>query len=99
MNETPSGSSPRTLRRRLAIVNQRGLHARAAARFVKLADRFDADIRVVAGPLEAEGCSIMDLMALGAGVGSEIEVSATGTEADAALAALAALVSAGFDED
>jgi phosphocarrier protein HPr len=86
--------------RRLAtICNQRGLHARAAARFVKTAGQFDAEVRVRKNGAEVSGRSIMGLMMLAAAPGSVIELTATGHEADAAVAALARLVECKFDED
>ncbi len=84
--------------RRLAIRNERGLHARAAARFVKLLDRYDVEMTVRKGDTEVSGRSIMGLMMLAAGPGSQIEVSASGADAAAALDAIADLVFRGFDE-
>jgi len=84
--------------RRLTIVNRKGLHARAAAAFVKLASGFDADIEVSRSGTTVPGTSIMGLMMLAAGPGEEILVTATGRDAIAALDALAALVEAGFGE-
>ena len=92
----PAAAAPR---RRLAIVNKRGLHARAAARFVALAEGFDAEITVSAGGTTVSGRSIMGLMMLAAGPGTEIEIAATGPRAEAAVARLSAFVEAGFDED
>lgn len=83
----------------LTIVNQRGLHARAAAKFVKLADQFRADITVIKGDTSVSGRSIMGLMMLAAAPGTEIEVRAKGADAAAALAAIADLVERKFDED
>jgi phosphocarrier protein len=83
----------------LLIVNKRGLHARAAARFVQTADRFDATITVSKDQTTVGGTSIMGLMMLAAGPGSEISVTAEGPEAEAALAALAELVATRFGED
>ena len=82
----------------VTIVNERGLHARAAAKFVKLLEGFDATITVERGGVSVDGRSIMGLMMFGAGPGSEIQLSATGTEADAAMAALTDLIARGFDE-
>ncbi|MDH3737665.1 MAG: HPr family phosphocarrier protein [Alphaproteobacteria bacterium] len=87
-----------TSRQRVKIVNERGLHARAAARFVKLAEQFDADIHVAKDEFDVPGTSIMGLLMLGAARGSEIEIRASGREAADAIAALAILVDAGFDE-
>lgn len=93
--------SPRaaTLHRTVTIVNRRGLHARAAARFVKVAARFDARITVAKNGTEVSGLSIMGLMMLAAGPGAEIEIRASGTDAEAALEALEALIASKFDEE
>ncbi len=88
-----------TLRRDVQIVNNRGLHARPAARFVRVAEQFSADVSVGKGDLTVSGTSIMGLMLLGAAKGSWIVLTASGAEAEAALGALAALVEAGFHED
>lgn len=85
--------------RQITIVNRRGLHARAAARFVKLAGEFDAEITVAKDGAEVSGLSIMGLMMLAAAPGTSIEVRATGGQAKEAIAAIAALVACGFDED
>jgi phosphocarrier protein len=86
--------------RTLAIVNELGLHARAAAKFVKLATTFNATIKVSkAGQTEVvSGNSILGLMMLGAGPGDKIEIVTEGTDAEPALKALDELVSAGFHE-
>ncbi|MBM3559425.1 MAG: HPr family phosphocarrier protein [Alphaproteobacteria bacterium] len=84
--------------RRLTIVNRKGLHARAAAAFVKLAGGFDAEIEVSRSGTTVPGTSIMGLMMLAAGPGEEIVVAATGAEAAAALEALSGLVASGFGE-
>ena len=94
-----SGSVVKGSERRATIVNQRGLHARAAARFVREAERFDAVIEVSNGDTTVTGTSIMGLMMLAAGIGTEIRFSARGAEAEQALDALVQLVSDGFDED
>ena len=86
------------LRRRVTIVNERGLHARAAARLANLAERFDAEITVSRHGQTVSALSIMGLMMLGAGPGAEIEIVATGNEAVAAVAALCGLVARGFEE-
>ena len=83
----------------MTIVNQRGLHARAAAKFAKLAEQFDADINVEASGLKVSALSIMGLMLLAAGPGTEISISSDGREAEAGLAALIALVESRFDEE
>jgi phosphocarrier protein HPr len=89
----------RQVSRVLSIINMKGLHARASAKFVQCAAKFDAQVMVAKDGSAVSGTSIMGLMMLGAGIGSEIAVSATGREADAALEALAALVASKFGED
>ncbi len=88
-----------TRRRIVDIVNERGLHARASAKFVKLAGSFDAEIQVAREGQSVDARSIMGLMMLAAGIGSSVEISADGPEAEAALEALCALVANRFDED
>ncbi|WP_420403297.1 HPr family phosphocarrier protein [Nisaea sp.] len=85
--------------RDLTIVNQRGLHARAAAKFVKLAEKFEAEISVTKGDMTVSGRSIMGLMMLAAAPGCTIRVAAEGGDADSALEAIAKLVDDKFDED
>ncbi len=97
MDASAEGVAP--LRRVVTICNRRGLHARAAARFVKLADQFDADITVAKNGTAVSGRSIMGLMMLAAGPGTTVELRGTGPDAERALAALADLVSCGFDEE
>lgn len=82
----------------LLITNKRGLHARAAARFVKCAERFDAEITVSKDQTTVGATSIMGLMMLAAAPGSSIRVCARGPDAEAALAALAELVAERFGE-
>jgi phosphocarrier protein HPr len=89
----------RQVSRVLSITNMKGLHARASAKFVQCAAKFDAQVTVAKDGSAVSGTSIMGLMMLGAGIGSEIAVSATGREAGAALEALAALVASKFGED
>jgi len=101
MDEAPSapeGSGAPAIRCKAVICNQRGLHARAAARFVKLAFEFDAEVTVAKNGSSVSGRSIMGLMMLAAGPGTELDICATGPDAARAVAALAALVSDGFDE-
>ena len=86
------------LRRRIIIRNSRGLHARAAAKLVAIAERHAACLHVLRDGQAVPACSIMGLMMLGAGMGSEIELRADGWDAKEALDALSALVEAGFDE-
>jgi phosphocarrier protein len=83
----------------LEIVNKKGLHARASAKFVQTAERFDATVRVTRGSETVGGTSIMGLMMLAAAAGTSIKVEATGTEAGAAVDALARLVASGFGEE
>lgn len=81
------------------ILNQRGLHARAAAKFVKVAAAYDARITVVVNGTEVSGSSILGLMMLAAAPGCEVEVRARGPAAKAAVEALVHLVQKKFDED
>ena len=85
--------------RSATIANRRGLHARAAAKFVKLAGQFDAQVVVSKRGTEVSGLSIMGLMMLAAGPGCTIELRGRGAEANAALQALVSLIEAKFDED
>ena len=98
MNETPSPRAETAARARVTIVNQRGLHARAAAKFVDLARRFDAEIVVAKDGTEVSGLSIMGLMMFVAAPGTVIEIRGHGAEAAAAVEALTSLVEAGFHE-
>ncbi len=93
----PDGDAP--LVRALRIVNRRGLHARATAKFVQCVEGFDADVTVSRNGDTVGGTSIMGILTLGAGIGSTITVTARGREAAAALDAIAALVAAKFGED
>jgi phosphocarrier protein len=99
MNEAGDAPGGAGARRVVTICNKRGLHARAAARFVKLAEQFDAEVTVTKNGTTASGLSIMGLMMLAAGPGTSIELSASGREAALAVDALVKLVSGGFDED
>jgi phosphocarrier protein HPr len=85
----------------LKIVNEKGLHARASAKFVAVVEKFKdtAAIKVSRGEENVSGDSIMGLMMLGAGIGSSITVSATGAQAKQAVDALDALVSSRFGEE
>ena len=83
----------------LTIVNKKGLHARASAKFCQTVERFDAAIRVTRGNETVGGTSIMGLMMLGAATGTTITVEATGQEATAAIEAIDKLVSSGFGEE
>ncbi|MGA2041759.1 MAG: HPr family phosphocarrier protein [Roseiarcus sp.] len=85
--------------RDMQIVNRKGLHARATAKFVQCVDRFDAEIRVTRCGETVGGDSIMGILTLGAGMGATITVSAMGEEAEAALEAIAELVASRFGEE
>jgi phosphocarrier protein len=81
------------------ITNKRGLHARAAARFVQTVERFDATVMVSKDGQSVGGDSIMGLMMLGAAMGTSIRVTASGREAAGVLKAVADLVASGFGEE
>ena len=81
------------------VINERGLHARASAKFVKTAAAFDAEVRVSREGTSVDAQSIMGLMMLAAGPGSTLEISAAGPDAETALEALCRLVEERFDED
>ncbi|PZT96915.1 MAG: HPr family phosphocarrier protein [Brevundimonas sp.] len=83
----------------LNICNARGLHARASAKFVKLASSFESEIHVTRDGVTVDARSIMGLLMLGAGIGCSIDVSAEGPDAEDAMEALKDLVARKFDED
>jgi phosphocarrier protein HPr len=85
--------------RELLIINKRGLHARASAKFVQLVEKFEAEVWVTRGGETVGGTSIMGLMMLSAAPGTTILVSAKGPQAQAALDAIAALVADKFNEE
>jgi phosphocarrier protein len=85
--------------RRVEIVNKRGLHARASAKFVKLAATFDAEVKVSKDGQTVDARSIMGLMMLAASPGCCIDIEAEGEQATEAVEALVELVAARFDED
>lgn len=85
--------------RRAVIRNARGLHARAAAKFVEMAQGFDAEIHVSRDGETVNADSIMELLMLGAGKGSEIGIETEGPDAEAAAESLTSLVEAGFHEE
>jgi phosphocarrier protein len=87
------------LKRIAEIRNSKGLHARAAAKFCKTAGQFNASIRVKRGDNEVSGGSIMGLMMLAASIGTTIEITTGGTDAEAAMDALCTLVANKFDEE
>jgi phosphocarrier protein len=91
----PSGA----VSRELPIVNKRGLHARASAKFVQMVERFNAEVWVTKGNETVGGTSIMGLMMLSARPGTSITVSAIGPEAQAALDAITELVASKFNEE
>jgi phosphocarrier protein len=82
----------------IGIVNRRGLHARAAAKLVTLAERFSATVEIAKDGQSVSARSIMGLMMLGAGPGSTVMLTADGFDAKEALDAIAALIEAGFHE-
>jgi phosphocarrier protein len=85
--------------RDMRIVNRKGLHARATAKFVQCVERFDAQVKVTRCGETVGGDSIMGILMLGAGLGSTITVTAQGAQAVEALDAIAALVASRFNED
>ena len=91
--------SEAAIRRSVEIVNERGLHARASAKFVKAASQFDAHVTVTRDGQTVDAQSIMGLMMLGAGPGCVVEIEASGPQAQAALETLAQLVEHRFDEE
>jgi len=99
VTDAAANAAPGPLKRKLAIGNKRGLHARAAAKFVRTAGQFDAAIRVSFKGQDVSGLSIMGLMMLAAGIGSTIELSCSGRQAFEAMTALSALVEGKFGED
>jgi len=94
----PPPSSPTLVTRTVTITNMRGLHARAAAKFVTMAERYGASVDVLRDGQTVSARSIMGLMMLGAGKGSQLELQADGWDAKEAVDALASLVEAGFNE-
>jgi phosphocarrier protein len=87
------------LSRHVTIVNRRGLHARASARFVKCAVGFDAAVQVIKDGQSVDATSIMGLITLAVAPGSTIELTADGPEAEAAIDTLAKLIESGFGEE
>jgi phosphocarrier protein HPr len=87
------------IRRVLEIVNKKGLHARASAKFVQTVEKFDAAVTVTRGSETVGGTSIMGLMMLSAATGTEITVEARGKQAGEVMDALVALVNSGFGEE
>jgi len=92
-------SSAGVIVRELPIINKRGLHARASAKFVQTAERFDAELTVTRNGESVGGTSIMGLMMLSAGIGTTISVAASGREAQAAMDAITELLANKFGEE
>jgi phosphocarrier protein len=91
--------APGAVTRVMKIVNEKGLHARASAKFVQTVEKFDAAVRVSRNGESVGGDSIMGLMMLAAGIGTSITVMATGPQAQDVIAALDALVASRFGEE
>ena len=92
-------TEPNQIRVKAAIVNQRGLHARASAKLVATASKFKSEITVVKDDNSVSGRSIMGLMMLAAAKGATVELIANGPDARDAIAALTSLIAARFHED
>ena len=99
MSGTESSDASEAIARDFLIVNQRGLHARASAKFVQLADSFRATISVERDGIKVGGTSIMGLMMLAASPGCSIRVTASGPEAEEAIAAIEQLIATRFGEE
>ena len=99
MSGTGSSDASEAIARDFLIVNQRGLHARASAKFVQLADSFRATISVERDGIKVGGTSIMGLMMLAASPGCSIRVTASGPEAEQAIAAIENLIATRFGEE
>ena len=98
-NETGPSVPAGAISRELPIINKRGLHARASAKFVQTVERFNAEVWVTKGGETVGGTSIMGLMMLAAAPGTSITVEATGKEAEEVVEALTALINSRFGED
>ena len=96
---TSASSATGAVTRELPIINKRGLHARASAKFVQMVEKFDADVKVTRNSETVGGTSIMGLMMLAAGIGTSITVSATGAQAQDVVDALTTLLGNKFNED
>ena len=99
MSGTGSSDASEAIARDFLIVNQRGLHARASAKFVQLADSFRATISVERDGIKVGGTSIMGLMMLAASPGCSIRVTASGPEAEEAIGAIEQLIATRFGEE
>jgi phosphocarrier protein HPr len=97
--EPPMSHDPPVVRRQVEILNSLGLHMRPADKFVKLAQRYRSEIRVIHNGNEFNGKSILDLTSVAAECGTRLELEARGPDASEAIAALAELVAARFHED
>jgi phosphocarrier protein HPr len=95
----PPPDYPGAILRDMPIINRKGLHARASAKFVQCCERFDAEIFVTRCRETVGGTAIMGLLTLAAAQGTSISVAATGAEASAAIEALSALLASRFGED
>ena len=98
-NDPEQSVPPGAVSREIPIINKRGLHARASAKFVQMVERFNAEVWVTRGGETVGGTSIMGLMMLSAGPGTTIVVSAIGPEAQAAVDAITELVASKFNEE
>ncbi|TMJ58473.1 MAG: HPr family phosphocarrier protein [Alphaproteobacteria bacterium] len=98
-NEASPSIPAGAITRELSIINKRGLHARASAKFVQLVERFNADVWVTRGNETVGGTSIMGLMMLSAAPGTTIVVSAAGPDAAVAIEAITELVGSKFNEE
>jgi len=94
-----TASEAKVVRATAEIVNKRGLHARASAKFVTAVARFKSEVTVSRDGTSVSGRSIMGLMMLGAPLGSSIDITAEGPDAEEAIDALLALIAAKFEED
>lgn len=101
MTENAADASVTTARETVLIINQRGLHARASAKFVNAVARLPegVDVKVIKDGTEAQGGSILGLMMLGAAKGDSVEIVVTGPDAQGVLMKVAGLVKDGFGED
>lgn len=99
MTDAQERGAEETLSREFPIINKKGLHARATAKFVQCCEKYDAEITVTKDGETVGGSSIMGILTLGAGIGSTITVCASGPQAQEALDALEALVANRFGED
>ena len=99
MNDTQERGAEDMLSREFPIINRKGLHARATAKFVQCCEKFDAEITVSKDGETVGGSSIMGILTLGAAKGSTIAVTAEGADAEAVLAALTELVANRFGEE